>query len=494
MLQGTMPRVTDYDDNERVARLTALMKVRDGRQYDHLSTAFSEERTGGGDYVPLDQRRPSARTNVCRIVVNDAVSLLFGEGHWPSAADPGVADTALKDALTDISKTCRLNLAMIEAAIRGSVGSVCLWVRCIEGRPYVGALETRYLTPEYADDDPAKLVKVTEKRKVTASELKAKGYNVDSQHREYWFQRIWDVSGEVWYQPWPVRNVLGEAFIPQIDFQRTPGPHGLGFLPMIWVKNLPGDCDSIDGASTFEIAIDTVIEADYLLSQAGRGLKYASDPTLVLKDDGGQQGKAQVGGAASAIIVPPDGDATLLEINGSAATAVLEHVRELRKSALEQIRGNRSDSDKLSTAQSGRAMEMLYWPLICLADDLRISYGEGALLSLYKMLCEISKRLATGLVIGNNTYRDLDGSNIALTWPSWFAPTYRDMAEKTGALAAGITAQIISKQTATKQISAIYDIEDVDAEQRQIQTEAAEQDAREIAIAAAVQVKETTSA
>ena len=33
-----------------------------------------------------------------------------------------------------------------------------------------------------------------------------------------------------------------------------------------------------DGACTFRAAIETQIEIDYQLSQAGRGLKYSSDP------------------------------------------------------------------------------------------------------------------------------------------------------------------------------------------------------------------------
>ena len=31
-------------------------------------------------------------------------------------------------------------------------------------------------------------------------------------------------------------------------------------------------------------AIETKIEIDYQLSQAGRGLKYSSDPTLLIKE------------------------------------------------------------------------------------------------------------------------------------------------------------------------------------------------------------------
>ncbi len=59
--------------------------------------------------------------------------------------------------------------------------------------------------------------------------------------------------------------------------------HRLGFVPMVWIRNLPGG-DKIDGVCTFEAAISTVMEMDYQFSQAGRGLKYAADPTLLIKE------------------------------------------------------------------------------------------------------------------------------------------------------------------------------------------------------------------
>ena len=46
------------------------------------------------------------------------------------------------------------------------------------------------------------------------------------------------------------------------------------------------------------------------------------------------------------------------------------------------MHGNRANADRLTAAQSGRALELMNQGLVWLADNLRISYGEGALLSL----------------------------------------------------------------------------------------------------------------
>ena len=59
----------------------------------------------------------------------------------------------------------------------------------------------------------------------------------------------------------------------------------------------------------WELAKETGIEIDYQLSQAGRGLKYSSDPTLWIKEPAGLEGEV-VRGAATA----PDVLATALEV------------------------------------------------------------------------------------------------------------------------------------------------------------------------------------
>ncbi|MGY0484296.1 phage portal protein [Endobacter medicaginis] len=414
---------SDSDLSPRCRRLLALDAVLSGSQYDHLRHAFSDEISGAGEYIPLNNRRPSVRTNLCRTVVDDSVSMLFSEAHFPVAHAP---DARTAQALMNWVKERRLNELMSDAATRGSVGSVALLFRVLRGKPFVSVLPTATLTPTWDPEDPDSLVAVTERYKVRGNELRARGYSIpaDADGSSFWFQRTWDADAETWYLPLSVSDAR-DGKLPNIDTDRTI-THGLGFLPVIWVRNLPGG-DEIDGASTFEPAISTAIECDYQLSQAGRGLKYASDPRLVIRDPGtGVDGGSRpiTGGAANAIVLSdPQADARFLEINGSAATAVLEYVSRLRSIALESIHGNRADPERLSAAQSGRAMELLNSGLLNLADRLRTSYGEGALLSLYRMLCQASRKIRGGLVIAGERYADLDETGITLTWQPWFAPT-----------------------------------------------------------------------
>lgn len=277
-LQARMPRDADMPD--RSFRLGALEAVLDGRQYDLLPHAFSRERSDSGDYIPLDERRPSVRTGLCRVVVEDSVSLLFSEGHWPSMR---ANDARVVRALADLVRETHLNDTMLEAATRGSVGSVAVLLRAVERRPFFQVLPSRFLTPQWSRKDPRKLLSVTERYKVAAVELRALGYDVDPAAGQMWFQRRWDDEAETWFLP---VSIEGPDAV-RIDRERSV-VHGLGFVPIVWMRNISGggayDAEGFDGACTFSASIDTVIEADYLLSQAGRGLKYGSDPTLVLKD------------------------------------------------------------------------------------------------------------------------------------------------------------------------------------------------------------------
>lgn len=464
-LQATYPKDRDY--SARTFTLQALTRVLKGTLYEELKYPFGEEKTDGGEYIPLAQRRPSARTRICRTVVNDSVSLLFSEGHFPSI---DCADEGTRDTLTELMREARLNEVMIDAATAGSVGSVAISMRVLGGRVLFSVMPTAYLTPAWSDQAPDTLVSVTERYKVRGSVLVASGYTVEQADvtAEFWVQRSWDAQAETWFLP-QKREATGEQPAMKIDEKRTT-QHALGFVPITWVRNLPGG-DSTDGECTFPgEAIDTQIEADYLLSQGGRGLKYQSDPTLHIKEPAFGNG-AIVKGAANAIITSADGDAKLLEISGDAASAVMEWVKGLRELALEGAGGNRTSADKLSAAQSGRAMELMNQTLIWLADKLRISYGEGALLELLRMVVRAAQKYVLIDKKGRRLGAMLADADLSLRWPPWYAPTYADKQMQAITLVGLRQSALISQETAVKSLAGGYDITDPADEIRRINAE-----------------------
>ncbi|PXX42225.1 phage portal protein [Aquitalea magnusonii] len=462
-LRGTYPKDSDYP--ERTRTLLALTKVLDGTMYDCLQYPFDKEQVDVIDeYIPLSKRRPSVRYNLCRTVVEDSVSLLFSEGHFPAFE---CADEATRDSLERLSKDSGLNLIMTDAAIRGSVGSVAILMRVLKKRIFWKVLPTAYLTPEWQPDAPDTLQRVTEQYKVKGADLKAMGYAIadDDASVDFWFCRIWDANAETWHDPLKVDDAKkGQKFT--VDAKRTT-QHNLGFVPMVWVKNLPGG-DDIDGMPTMPSeAIDCQIEIDYQLSQAGRGLRYSSDPTLHIKQPAFGEGQ-MVRGADRAIITSTEGDAKLLEINGTAVAAVVEYVRAVRELALETAHGNRANADKLSAAQSGRAMELMNQALIWLADKLRTSYGEGALLDLLSMAVRASAKFKLVDKRGSEIGPLSEKGDISLRWPAWYAPTYADKQTQAETVTTLRDGGLLSRETAVKSIADSYDIADPADELRQI--------------------------
>jgi hypothetical protein len=450
---------TDPDYPQRTRRLDLLRRVLNGTLYDVLPYQFHEERNAAGEYIPLRLRRPSVRYPLARVVVDDSVALTFGEGHFPTIDSE---DATVRSALADIARECGLNRVMLDAALRGSVGSVAVQLRVLRGRVFLQVLDTLYLTPCWDPSEPDRLLSVTEAYKVPGRVLAAQGYELPEQRAEYWFMRRWDGESETWFVPWPV----GQDRRPVVDEVRTVR-HGLGFVPLVWIRNLPGG-DDLDGACTFRPAIETAIEIDYQLSQAGRGLKYSSDPTLLIREPAGLDGEL-VRGGGNALIVSEKGDAKLLEIGGTASSAVIEYVRTLREFALEGVHGNRASAERLSASQSGRALELMNQGLIWLADNLRVSYGTG-LLELARMIIAVSGRYQ--LHTHGERIAALDPSaRVGLKWPRWYAPDAEDRLRDAQTLRILSVAGHISKSTALKSIADIYDIEDVPAELARIASE-----------------------
>lgn len=482
VLKDLLPRPVGYDDCARIHELMARRAVLDGSIYDALLYQFDDERNGAGEYVKLRQRAPCIRYNLSRVVVMDAAALLFGEGMFPIVQHP---DAGAKEALRKVVVDSGLPLLMAEAAIRGSVGSVAVLLRVLRGRVFWTVMDTDYLTPIYDPMEPDTLLRVREKYKAKGRELASAGYAVapDDMGVDFWFQRVWDADSETWYTPWRVAET---DTVPRVDAERTV-VHALGFCPMVWVRNLPGG-DGFDGACTFRSAIETQITIEYQLSQADRGLKYSSDPTLLLKTDGLTGGEVQKGGD-NALVVPESGDARLLEISGNAANAVVEFCKSLRQMALESIGGSRAEADKVTAPQSGRAQELMYQPLIWLADKLRGSYGQAGLLEMMRMVARASA--VYPLRTRDEDIGRIPAGALSLVWRDWFPSTPADKQVIAQALQVLGMAGILSRETSTSIVAPIFDIEDPVAEAALVQANRAADDARVLAQAAQTQAKET---
>lgn len=493
----------DKDLPHRAWVLKTLRAQLTGEFYDVLPHEFHQEFTNqtNGEYIPIDSRRPSVRYNLPALIVRDSIGLLFSEGHFPEleVEDEGAEDEdgGVQDWLKDIANEVNLKQVMLDAAWRGSVGSVCIWVRLLKTRVFLRVLETEYLTPFWREDEPDKLERVVELKKVTGAALKVYlpgAYDGLSDDKEYWFRREWTTTEEVWFRPWLVRD-------SRVDRKKPAGPvrdedrtrsHGLGFVPMVWIKNLPGG-DDIDGRCTFHDARHTTVEIDYKLSHGGRGLKYSSDPILAIQDPTNDPSGKVLGGG-NALVLNETGDAKFLEIAGTANAAVLEYVRQLREMVLEVVGGNRAPADKV-IAPSGRALEMLNHALIMLTDQLRSTYGDGGLKAVADMLVEMRRRQPM-TVFGKPIPMPPESVHIRLRWPQWYAPTPDDAFALSNALVGYITAGVLPREEVTRLIAADFNLADPERTAEEAEAErAADADAdvaRQVQVTAAQRAADQT--
>ncbi len=487
----------DKDHDERTRRLQLLKSILDSKFYDVQTAPFHQERNyNNNEYISLRDRRPAVQYNLCKTVVRDSATILFGADHFPAITSE---DKAVQDWLKAVVTEARLPYHMVDAAIKGSIGSVCIVLRVLgkKGKPgkfFLEALNTIYMIPQFDPEDPETLISVKERYKVSADQLKANGYvqdDVDSTDPEsagwqmsstrYWVQREFTQDEEILYRP--LEHKLDEP-IENRTFRRDEKKtvrHGLGFVPVLWVKNLPGG-ENPDGMCTFEDVIDTQIEMDYQLSQLGRGLKYSQDPTLMLRDVDETQGGIIKG--EGALIVGPEGDAKLLEINGRASAAVLEYVEHLRKYMLEVAHGSRINPEQSSIPQSGKAMELLNLSLIELAGTLRLTYGE-ALRRLLMMMLEVAasrKVKVKGAPALSLSADSLDSIELNFIWPPWYPPMAQDRFQDAQAIAALKQVNVLSTQAAVEYVAPEYDVADPQEELSRVEKERTEQQAHEKAL------------
>jgi hypothetical protein len=211
----------DPDYPTRTTILDTLTRVLNGQLYDALPYDFHEERSSAGEYIPLRKRKPSVRYPLCRVVVEDSVALLFSEGHFPTIDCP---DRVTQGSLASVVRDSHLNLVMTEAAIRGSIGSVAILMRVLNGRVFFQVLDSIYLTPVWDPKEPDTLLTVTERYKVSGIQLSSNGYDIHDTGVDYWFQRSWDSDAETWYIPSFINDSLSNRFQFRPLFASNPDP------------------------------------------------------------------------------------------------------------------------------------------------------------------------------------------------------------------------------------------------------------------------------
>ena len=456
----------------RFYKLEFQERLLKGTLYEALPHDMFQDLDSSGNYIALRKRRPQAPKNLSKVVVNDSVSMLFGEGHFPSVQHK---DKKFQTALGDLMEEYRLQQRMIKIAKMGAVGSVAVEIAVVEGKLVLLPHKTKCMYPEFSEEDPTKLVAIEQRLMVASKELPAYGHKepTDSEGRAstYWLVTRWDDVARTEYKPIPTT----EDVMAKRKVHGEPDNHGLGEVPIVWIRNLP-DMDEYqcgpDGEPTVPYdAAALAIEADFQGSQSGRALAYSSDPVTVITkgaeefDDEGtlDQLSDPTRRAANVIEIEHGGKAEMLEISGEGANATREYVRDIREGFMELARGNRTSPDKLAAATSGYAIELMNMALINLVKDLRLSYGEEGLLRILELIVRISDKVV--LEVGGKRFsaKPHKQSPLRLRWPPFYEQNANDRQMQAATLAQLTSASLLPLDTAREQAAVANGIVQQDA-------------------------------
>jgi hypothetical protein len=440
------------DKPSRWRRLDQLDKMLDGTFYDHLTHHFyNETMAPAGSRVPMMERRPSTQYNLPSMVAAWSARKLWAGRHVPRIHH---SEKSVTETIDQLVQTTKFYQMMTCATILGSVGSVAMTFlvsKRSDEEPQVAlkVWRAKFCTPQF--DDFCNLTSLKIHYQVLGQQLIAQGILADVEgeairpDQQYWFIRVYGTQDEQTLIPPKI-----DDWNPVTGWKRRDDPkfsdrpiggdksvsHGLGFVPGVWIRNLPGSDDAIDGKGTWEAAKGIKIEIDYLLSQASRGTRYNCSPELTIVGEFAgapldERSPAQYIHLKAGIkdetgVAFGEGKAFLLEMSGAGIKAAQDQVDKLRNIALEMIGATRKDPEKLKGVMSGRAMEFLDEDSHDLVMDLRSSYGDAAL--------ELFRKIVRALKIDG-----ADPKGLKLDWPRLYQPTPEDLAHLIPALVMAAT-------------------------------------------------------
>lgn len=347
-------------------------------------------------YVPLDQRRPSNPYRLSRLIVRSFTNLVFGEGRFPKLASDDPQTEIFCEA---VAKQAEAAVRMVQARnIGGSVGTVGISWRFYEGQTRVRVHNGKQLVPHSWIDREQHLVEhVSELTMTERPEWDPK--QKKKVMKRFWSRRDWTPNADIQFVEMPIETSKDEDEAPEwiVDEDNT-FEHGDDFPHFVWCRNGADDDDGseIDGECDFDGQYESLDNLDMLLSVLSSGTMRNLDPTLVLAMDESQTARAMAGGiskgSGNALNVGSGGQATYLELSGSAVTAGIQLFKETRSAVLETAQCVVPSTAELTSAgTSAVAQKMLFAPMLSATSVHRTQYG-AAYLTLFDQILKSARR------------------------------------------------------------------------------------------------------
>lgn len=463
-----------------------------GQNADNFETVSPEILVPNGFTQPalsagVRTKRPTAPYHLCKAIVDRFTGLMFGESRKPTVTVEGDPDT--EAFLLAVMEQGRFFSKMREArAVGGAVGSALVTTHVRDGKFCFEVHNPKQIQVVWKDRrtlTPAAVLK-SYRYPVEVNTYDTKGMVNGVEVVDYLYRRIITDTHDVVYKPVRLSDDPDLAWVAEDEVE-----HNLGIFPGVWIQNLPS-LELEDGDPDCHGAWQNFDTMDRIISQINQAILANLDPTLVLGVDSkviAAQGGSVRTGSAGALNVGPGGTATYLELAGSGVQVAQEFVATLRQYTLDVTRCVMVDPKVLGgAAQSAKAIEYIYAPMLEKADDLRAQYGDLGVVPLLIIVEKIARYLLdqtfplepdeTGAArVLKNEFRlpprklpdgtmgpqrlGPGGGYITLTWGSYFEPSPEDDQKKISNLLAAKQGELIDQDTAVKQSATLFGVRDV---------------------------------
>lgn len=491
---------------------------------DRMETISAEAVFGPGDMASggnqptskklAREKRPTAPTRRARTTTRRYTDLLFSERRLPRIMVTGDEDSAaFLEAVREKGKfwpTIRY-----ARNLGGAMGAVVVTVHCRSGKWSYEVHNAKHCTPIWEDKRSWTLAGLLIMYRTQREEnaFDEDGKLTGTQMVDYVCRRIITKNDEIIYKEMPLKTVMEDPSASWVVEEGLAINHNLGRFPGVWIQNT-AETENEDGDSDCEGAYETIDTNDRLIAQMFYGTLANCDPTVVTKTDPHEvQQVSEVAGLAKgsdhAIEVGKSGDAKYMEMMGTGVTTAISVSDLLRKQTDDITGAVIPDNDTMANAQSGKAMELRYAPMIARADDLRAQYGE-AIVELMRITEDIARRFLLAVValapaadgrprIGKfrfdlpprsylkdgkqvtEDYKLGPGGYVTLEWGPYFAPTEDDIQKMIKNSSDAAASKFCTTETAARRVTPqVFGVQDVDGEVAKAKEQAQEEAERQL--------------
>lgn len=443
----------------RDKKLETLDSYYENRQYAGLPP-WEQKEDAFGCAVPRNKRQPKIKYAFARNLASRVGAKIVGEKVFPAFNIIDNPDD--QEFIRSVVKVSRLRAYLVEPIRRAiNTGSVFVRFKIVHGKYQIKWWHSKYCYPTFQENDELQSVVI----KYVYDDPNEKDSNGHPLKR--WYKLELGTEKEILFDN-PVYDPEADE---EPEFQVVSEvEHGMGFVQGEWFTTSENQ-DEDDGYGLISDILDFIDELNYSVSASSRAVDYNQDPQLILNGVDEDEITNLLKSVTKSWNMGREGKAQYLEskldgvkVAGELRDKVVQGISDISRAVI------LNPEKMVAAAQSARAMEVLNEPLLDLVNELRTSFEVHIKNLVLKMALAtlIAKSMGIDIPIDIPEGYHPTSLDLELKWPKVFRETLEDQQKTIAIATSAAAANIISRRTATKFVSEVFDIEDVDAETAEI--------------------------